>query len=219
MLIVRDQRERVIALQSTTPPALEWANAAESYERMDEIDATLDPDAPERDHPAVYLAQLPAPQLRINDPAFALNAFFLGVWFMSNRMRAALGLADADIVVRAADIVGGAPQLSALGYAAVAPVHHGDGIDPDRSDVEVFGEAGASTSHWALAIRGDVLPKVGLRSGFLPPAPLFYMDRTDWLMITREAAERVRSACIDDVSFEEPGPAYGSWMTSRPEGL
>lgn len=215
VFVVCDQRARVLDLQDATPPTLEWVNAEEAYERMDEIEATLEPDSPERDRPAIYLAQMPKPQLRINDPAFTLNAFFLGVWFMSERMRAALDLAAADIVVRAADIVGNASHLSALGYAAIAPTQHGDGIDPERSDIERLGDAEASTGYWELAIRGDVVPKVALRSDFSPPAPLFNMDRTDWLMITREAVERVRSAGIADVIFDQPVPSYGSWMSSR----
>ena len=214
MLVIRDQRASVLALQRAIPPALEWVNIREACEYMDEIDATLDPDSPERNHPATYLAQVPPPQLRINDPGFALNAFFLGFWFMSEKMRIALNLADADVVVRSAKLIGAAPQLSAFGYAAIAPVHHGDGIDPDRSDIEHSGGIGAS-NYWDLATFGDVLPRVALRSEFSPPASLFYMDRTDWLMITPEAAERVRLAGIEDVMFDDPVPAYGSWMMSR----
>ena len=212
MLIVRDNREIMLALQLRTPATIEWVNADAAYQRMDELDETLDPDAPERDRPASYLQHIPAPELRIDDPGFALDAFFIGLWFVSARMRAALGLADSEAVFRAVDIAG-APQARGLGYAAIAPVHHLDGIDPDRSDIERLGEGPGSS--WRLASDGESPPRVALRRELPVPAPLFYMDRTDWLMITREAAERVRSAGIGDVFFDEPMPAYGSWMTAK----
>lgn len=211
MLVVRDNREIMSALQLDAPAKIEWVNADAAYQRMDELDETLDPEAPERDRPAFHLQHIPAPELRIDDSSFTLDAFFIGLWFVSARMRAALGLEDSEAVFRTADITG-APQARSLGYAAIAPVHHLDGIDPDRSDIERLGEG--PDSSWRLAFDGDSPPRVALRGELPAPAPLFYMDRTDWLMITREAAERVRSADIGDVFFDEPTPAYGSWMTA-----
>ena len=211
MLVVRDNREHMLALQLQTPPAIAWTNAEAAYQRMDELDATLDPDAPERDRPAFHLQHIPAPELRIDDPSFALDAFFLGLWFMSARMRAALGLKDSEAVVRCANVAGG-PGAEALGYAAVAPLHHLDGVDPDRSDIERLGDGPGSL--WRLATDGESPPRVVLRSDLPAPAPLFYMDRTDWLMITSDGAERVRAAGVLDVFFDEPTPRYGSWMTA-----
>ena len=211
LFVVRDERAHVLALQSTVPPAIEWVNAADAYRRMDEIDATLDPDAPERDRPATYLPHIPAPKLRIDAPEFALNAFFLGLWFVSARMRAALDLGAEDVLYREADVTG-ASRASAMGYAAMAPVHHAVGIDPDRSDIERFGDGDGPTSYWQLATDRAGPPKVTLRPGFAAPAPLFAMDRTDWLVITADVAARVRAARIVDVHFDDPFPAYGSWM-------
>ena len=211
MLVVRDNRERMLALQLQTPPSIAWANADAAYRRMDELDETLDPDAPERDRPAFHLQHIPAPELRIDDPSFALDMFFIGLWFVSARMRAALGLQDDAAVFRAAE-VSGAARVRERGYAAFAPLHHLDGIDPDRSDIERLGEGPGSS--WRLAAGGATPPRVSLRHDRPAPAPLFYMDRTDWLMITREAADRVRAAGINEVFFDAPTPAYGSWMTA-----
>lgn len=214
IFIVRDQRALMLTLMSATPPGIAWVNAAETYDEMDEIEATLGLDAPERDRPAVYLRQISAPRLRIDDPDFALDAFFAGMWFVSARMRAALALTDEDVVYRTADVTGSALHLPTLGYAAMAPVHHADGIDPTRSDIERIGSDGP-LEYWQLAMHNAEPPKVALRDDFVAPAPLFYMDRTDWLAITAEAVDRVRSAGIDSVDFDNPFPAYGSWMAAQ----
>lgn len=215
MLVVRDRRQTMLALQSTEPPAIEWSNADAAYRRMDELDADLAPDSPERDRPAFHLPHIPAPELRIDDPDFTLDMFFLGYWFVSARARDALGLNPADVVYRMAQVAGAGPPAR-LGYAAMAPVHHLDGIDPARSDVEWFGDAGVPTSYWELATGGEDPPRVALRRDLSAPAPAFYMARTDWLMVTPEAADRMRSAGIQDVFFDNPCPAYGSWMTAGP---
>lgn len=211
VLVVRDARERMLALQSTEPPLIEWTNAAACYHRLDELDAALAPDAPEKDKPAFHLPHIPAPEVRIDDPEFAADLFFLGYWFVSERARNALRLADSDAVFREARVVG-ANGPARLGYAAMAPVHHLDGIDRDGSDVEWFGEVGAPTSYWELASGGDAPPRVTLRPDLSAPAPVFYMSRTDWLMITQEAADRMRAAEVRGVFFDNPVPAYGSWM-------
>ena len=182
---------------------------------MDEIDGELDPEAPEKERPAFYLPQIPVPELRIDDPDFALDMFFMGLWFVSRRMHDGLGLRDDEAIFRTANVVG-APAPMRLGYAAVAPIHHLDGIDPDRSDIETMGDPASHSFCWRLAIGGETLPKVTLRPGLHAPAPLFYMDRTDWLMITQEAAQRVRSAGITNVFFDKPSPIYGSWMHGPP---
>ena len=203
----------MLALQSTEPPVIEWTNASACYHRMDELDAALAPDAPEKDRPAFHLPHVPAPTLRINDPEFAADLFFLGYWFVSERARDALRLEDGDVVFRTAHVVG-ADGPARLGYAAMAPVYHLDGIDPERSDVEWFGEVGAPTSYWELALSGIARPRVALRRDLSAPAPVFYMSRTDWLMVTREAADRMRAAGLRGVSFDDPSPAYGSWMSA-----
>ena len=214
LLVVRDRRDRIIALDSVEPPLIEWVNAQETYSYMDDIDGELDPDAPEKDRPAFYLPRIPTPELRIDDPDFALDVFFLGWWFVSARMRDALALRDDEAVFRTADFVG-VPGPARLGYSVVAPIHHLDGIDPERSDIETIGDP-ANPRYWELAIGGETPPRVSLRPDLHAPAPLFYMDRTDWLMITQEAAARVRAAGIDDAFFDEPGPIYGSWMQGPP---
>lgn len=182
---------------------------------MDEIDGELDPEASEKDRPSFYLPQIPVPELRIADPDFALDMFFIGWWIVSARMREALALCDEEAVFRTAKVVG-APGPARLGYAAVAPIHHLDGIDPEQSDIEEINEPGSPFYYWRLASRVMAKPRVTLRCGLQAPAQLFYMDRTDWLMITEAAAQRVRSVGITNVFFDDPGPIYGSWMNGPP---
>lgn len=215
MLIVRDQRAVIIALDSGTVPAIAWVNQQETYHRMDEIDGEIDPEAPEKERPAFYLPQIPVPELRIDDPDFALDMFFMGWWIVSARMRDALALRDDEAVFRTASVVG-ASGPARLGYAAVAPIHHIDGIDPERSDIDQINDPSSPFYYWRLARTIKTKPRVALRPGLRAPAPLFYMDRTDWTMITQEAAQRVRSAGITNVFFDEPGPIYGSWMDGPP---
>ncbi|WP_419809776.1 imm11 family protein [Sphingomonas sp.] len=212
LLIVRDHRSQLIALRSDTPPAIEWVNAQETYHRMDEIDGEFDPDVAARLRPAFYLAHTPPPELRIDDPDFDLDMFFIGLWIVSARMREALALRDDEAIYRDASVTG-APGPARLGYAAVGPIHHLDGIDPERSDIEEISERTSPHYYWELASSELTKPRVALRPGLRAPAPLFYMDRTDWLMITEEAAQRVRTADITNIFFDEPGPIYGSWRS------
>ena len=211
LFIVRDDRQKMMALRSKSPPAIEWTNSQKIYHRMDEIDGEVEPDAPEKDQPSFYLPQIPAPELRIDDPDFALDMFFIGWWMVSARMREALALRDDEAVFRTANVTG-APGPARLGYAAVAPTHHLDGIDPERSDIDEINDPGSPHYYWELSRSIDKKPRVALRPGLQAPAPLFYMSRTNWVMITDKAAQRVRSAGITNVFFDEPGPVYGSWM-------
>ena len=216
MFIVRDQRALIAALDTGTPSSrLSWVNARETYHRMDEIDGELDPEAPEKDRPSFYLPQIPVPELRIDDSDFALDMFFMELWIVSARMRDALALRDDDAVFRTVSVVG-APGPARLGYTAVAPIHHLDGIDPERSDIYEINDPGSPHYCWQLDIYDNKRPRLALRPGLQAPAPVFYMDRTDWLMITAEAAQRVRAAGITNVFFDEPGPIYGSWMNGPP---
>lgn len=215
LFIVRDQQPLIAAIDNGTPSPFKWINAQETYHRMDEIDGELDPEVAASLRPAFYLPQIPTPELRIDDPDFALDMFFMGWWMVSARMRTALALRDDEAVFRDA-IVAGAPGPTRLGYTAVAPTNHVDGIDPERSDIKEFNEPGSPGYHWRLDSKNNKKPRVALRADLQAPAPLFYMDRTDWLMITGEAAQRVRSAGITNVFFDEPGPIYGSWMHGPP---
>lgn len=216
LFIVRDQRPLIAELDTNTPSArLSWVNAQDTYYRMDEIDGELDPDAPEKDRPAFYLPQVPVPELRIDDPDFALDMFFMGWWMVSARMRDALALRDDEAVFRTANVFG-APGPARLGYVAVEPIHHVDGIDPERSDIHEINDRDSPHYYWRLDSKDNKKPRVALRPDIQAPAPLFYMDRTNWLMITGEAAQRVRAAGITNVFFDEPGPFYGSWMDGPP---
>lgn len=214
-LVVRDQRDKLRRLRSVEPPAIEWVNAQETYHRMDEIDGEHDPEDFEKQRPAFYLSRTPVPELRIDDPGFDLDMFFIGRWTMSARMRDALALTDDEAVCRAANVVG-APEPARLGYAAVEPIHHVDGIDPERSEIWEINDRDSPDYYWKLDIHNNKRPLVALRPDLRAPAPLFYMDRTNWLMITAEAAQRVRAAGITNVFFDEPGPRYGSWMIGPP---
>lgn len=205
-------------------------NESEINYAKDEVDAQINPDTPDNERGPLWFAAIPTPQLVIPDPNFALSLFYCGEWFASRRMREVLALQEDEVVYRPADLSGSAEPVRLLDYWAFTLIEHADGIDPESSDVErIYGKNG-EVLYWSPALLtgpNDPWPQVNLRPDFVAPAPMFYMDRTDWLMVTDELKQRIEAAGFDDVRFAPPTGELGypgvRWLDEdagrgRPQG-
>lgn len=158
----------------------------------------------------VRIATAPPPlQLVITEPEIAPHYFNIGFEFVSADMRAAMALADDDVQWFPVDATGSTSEVVARDYRVLHVVHYADPFDRGTSDgggQPYYRRDGTVEQRWDLRLPDPRLGpiKVGFRSDFVAPAPLFRTVPAGWTLVTDDVAERVGAAGIDDVRFYSP---------------
>ena len=190
---------------------MEWVNRYEAHMSMDKADDLLPPDYPEELRERFYFDHIPTPTLAFPDRHERHDLFFLGLWFASRRLLDALGAGVDSLILKAAEVEQGPEHARAAGYYALTPLHHADAVDPERSAIRNSLDADGNAVYWNVAYPPPATPPpyVTFKPGFEPPAPVFKLIRTDWLMMTSAAARAIYEAGIETVRFLPPTGELG----------
>jgi hypothetical protein len=152
---------------------------------------------------------MPVPIFRIADSAFKLDYFGKSkIECASLHLRQALDLTKGVIRYRDIDTDQSPPAVRAQEYQAFQVVPVADPIDWSRTPgqlLEYQRADGSIRKQWILAIPNPVdgSPRVHWREDFVPPAPLFRVFRTHFVLATDALAERVMRAGITDLVFQD----------------
>ena len=145
------------------------------------------------------------PIIRITSPDFALDYFDWGLSCASARLRAALGDVGGCMRFRPLDVSGSSPAVVEQAYEVLEVTASADPIDETRTPGEVIdvpGLDGKVSKEWIIGLpaHGD---RVFWREDFVPPAPMFRVKGTPWVLATDALADRVMRAGIKDVVFQD----------------
>jgi hypothetical protein len=151
---------------------------------------------------------MPTPAFRIADSAFKLDYFQEArLYCASLRLRQALALTDDIIRYRDIDLVQSPPTVRAQEYQAFQVVAFADPIDWTKTPGQFSGFVrpdGSVRRYWHLAPPNPVNPsRIYWRDDFRPPAPLFRVVGTGWMLATDALADKVMRAGITDLTFQD----------------
>lgn len=151
---------------------------------------------------------MPTPVFEIADPDFALDYFFSGIPCASAKLRQALDLSDDVIRYRDIDLDRSPPSVRARAYQTFHVAHFADAIDWERTPMQILE---LPRDDGTILKRRFVRPphpaepdsRIYWRKDFAPPAPLFHVVGTPWMMATDALADRVMRAGINDMTFQD----------------
>ena len=197
--------EYFLRIWNERPPGFEIVNEAALHEHKGRIfDEYINHETAVRE--LVRFRGMPKPVFRFADPGFQLDFFDAGVPCASLRLRRALGLTETTICYRDIDLDGSPPAVRANEYQVFQPIHFADPLDWSRTPgeaVDVQRADGSIGKEWRLPWPNPAGPplRVYWRDDFVPPAPLFRVPGTAWMLATDELADRVMRAGITDLVF------------------
>ena len=153
----------------------------------------------------------PEDVLRIDDPSFALDHFFLRDGYASARLRKAFALDPDEIAYRPVDTTHCFEAARARDYQAFLPLKVANPFDPARMPGHVRPvrqEDGSVRDTWMLdqliPQPGKPVAPVWFRPDFVPPAPLFRpMGIPPWTLATEAFAARITQAGVTGIAFQE----------------
>ena len=170
----------------------------------------------------------PAEIIRIAEPSFDVDYFFIRNDYASAALRAVFALRPDEIAYRQIDTSQLNPSARAMRYEAFLPLKVANPFDPVRmrgSIRSVRQEDGSSRNEWVLdpppPTQGvpEAMP-VYFRPDFEPPAPLFRaMGFLGSVFATEELADRVTRAGMTGIGFRDvEGDRAGREMIYRNPG-
>jgi hypothetical protein len=195
---------QTLALLDRKPPALvvEDARTASPHALLERLQRRMQ-------QPASDLAGTSQPVdsasyrpkiLTITDATFAPDFFVHGAWFVSARLRRAIGSADGCVQYLAVDATACHAAARQQDYRVMHPFAVRDVIDPDRSEVvyrtvpAADGSRGRQVSHVA---------RVVWRREAAVDVPIFRDPRDQRFFATDALAERLLRAGITGMAFQD----------------
>lgn len=159
------------------------------------------------------LSRTPTPTLVIGEPTFVPHLFLEGFNYVSRRLRDILDLPLGVVHCQPVDATRCVEPARTAGYTTFQPVHVADPIDQEQSDgewVDTIERDGSLGRMW-MPMGGPThpAPRIVLRAGFRPPAPVFRQPDGGPPIVTDEIAERVLRAGIADIMFIRLGQERG----------
>ena len=197
-------QQAIIDMVDAKPPLFEFVNQNAVQNYRFQIDQ-LYPDHDQGEHGPLANAGMPTPVFRIRSPTFALDYFDWGVACMSARLRAALGDVADCVRYHPVNVDGSSPSVQEQDYRQFDVTAIADAIDrsqlPGRT-LDFPRSDGSVRQEWFLGVLkpGE---RLRWRDNFRPPAALFRVKGTSWVMATDELADRVVRAGVRDVEFQD----------------
>lgn len=200
-------QERVDKLATRKKPQVGFVNDDELHEFRHGSPGTL----PEARPDGIFLpvenwSAMPTPRLFVRTSDFQPNYFWLGLKLVSDHLARTVALGPEQVQYIEADCSECPTSVQDMGYKAINVLACANPIDRERSgpgrfvDIETpGGPTYAYVSNRQSPF--DPVDRIYWREDFVPPAPLFCVPNSGWLLATEELAERVTRAGIDDVAF------------------
>ena len=193
---------------SDDAPRFDYVNFSEVAQRLREV-LRFDMINHEMwDAAGVAFRAIPEPILRITDPDFRLDYFFVSQQFVSARLRSVIGLGPDAIVYRDVDTRQSSAAVQAQDYNMLYVVHRANPFDASRMPGRVRPvrqEDGSLRDEWIAETpeRPNLSKAVEIffREDFQPPAPIFRTIGWDFTLATDDFAERVMRAGIAEMAF------------------
>lgn len=215
--------EKWDVLASAIPPRFSVLNEAEFISADQALRAQYG------DHefwelPSLGFSRMPTIVLKVTDDSFTVDTFLYGQYvFASARLRRAFELPPTVIRYRPVDTSPSVPSVQASDYAMFDPTLFANPFDVNRTPGvrrPVRQPDGSLRTDWVLdreaLARG--LSGIYIKDDFEPSTPLFPAIGTEWILATKELAERITRAGIDDVLFQDiTGPATPDRDRARPK--